>query len=63
MYDILFGLKFGTMMLAFILGLSCIIMASISTKQGQEAMKERVEYGFMGISGVAISALMLYAMS
>lgn len=63
MYDILFGFKFGVMMIAFILGLSCIIMAAISTKQGGEAMRERVEYGFMGVSGVAISALMLYALS
>ena len=63
MYDVLFGFKFAAMMVAFILGLSCIIMAAISTKHGKEAVIERVEYGFMGVSGVAISALMLYALS
>lgn len=63
MYDIIFAVKFAAMMLAFVLGLSCIVMACISTKQGQEAIRERVEYGFMGVSGVAVSALLLYAIS
>lgn len=55
-------LLFGAMMLSAILGLSCIVMAIISTKTGAEAYKERIEYGFFGVSGLGIMAVLLYAL-
>ena len=47
-------LLFGAMLLALILGLSCIVMAFLSSKNGAEALKERIEYGFLGVSDVGI---------
>jgi len=65
MLDFLLGigdsLVFAAMILALILGVSCIVMAFISNKSGAEALKERIEYGFMGISGLAITGLLAYA--
>ncbi|GLR72481.1 hypothetical protein [Agaribacter marinus] len=63
MNDILNTLKLGVLFLALILGLSCIVMSVISTKQGAEAMQERVEYGFFGVTGLVITGLMAYALS
>ncbi|MBT1451126.1 hypothetical protein KJ365_09560 [Glaciecola sp. XM2] len=54
---------FGVMMLALVLGLSCIVMAIISTKKGQEAFQERIEYGFLGVTGLVITGLLAYALS
>ncbi len=54
---------FGAMMLALVLGLSCIVMGFLSNKKGVEAMKERIEYGLMGVSGLAITALIGFALA
>lgn len=51
----------AALFISLILGLSCVAMACLSTKKGAEAIKERVEYGFMGVSGLAIMALLVYA--
>lgn len=63
MIEILSTIKFGFMMVALVLGLSCIIMMFISSKTGKEALQERIEYGFLGVSGLVISLLMAYALS
>jgi len=63
MNEILATLLSGATMLALILGLSCIIMAVITTKNGSEALKERIEYGMFGVSGLAISILLVVASS
>ncbi len=55
------ALLFGFMMLSLVLGLTCVVMAFLSTKTGAEAMKERIEYGFLGTSGLAIMGLLAYA--
>ena len=52
---------FGLMLLALILGISCIVMAIISGKKGAEGMKERIEYGFFGVSGLGFMGLLAYA--
>lgn len=57
------ALLFAMFLVALILGLSCVVMAFISNKTGAEALKERIEYGFMGISGLAIMGLLAYAMA
>ncbi|WP_395341476.1 hypothetical protein PN836_019320 [Ningiella sp. W23] len=63
MNEILDLLKFGVLLVALVLGLSCIVMAVISTKSGKEAMQERIEYGFMGVAGLVVVLLMAYALS
>lgn len=52
---------FGLMMLALVLGVTCIVMAFLSDKKGAEALKERIEFGFFGVSGLAIMALLAVA--
>lgn len=47
--------------LGVILGLTCIIMAVISDAKGPELLKERVEYGFIGISALAIGIVLTFA--
>jgi hypothetical protein len=54
---------FGAMILALVLGLSCIVMAFLSSKTGLDAYKERIEYGFMGVSGLGIMGLLAYALA
>jgi hypothetical protein len=61
MNGILSGFLFGATVLALVLGLTCIVMAVISGKSGAEGMREKIEYGFMGVSGLAITALLGYA--
>ena len=56
-------LLFGVMMLALVIGLTCIVMAVLSTKTGAEAYKERIEYGFFGVSGLGIMGLLAYALA
>lgn len=61
MNELLTTVLSGAMMLALVLGLSCIVMSFLSDKSGAEAIKERIEYGFFGVSGLAITALLAYA--
>lgn len=56
-------LLFGAMMLALVLGVSCIVMAVLSTKTGAEVYKERIEYGFFGVSCLGIMGLLIYALA
>lgn len=56
-------LLFGFMMLSLVLGISCIVMAIITSKKGAEGMKERIEYGFFGVSGLGIMGLLAYAIA
>ncbi len=61
MNGILSGFLFGATVLALVLGLSCIVMAFLSGKTGAEGMREKIEYGFMGVSGLTITLLLGYA--
>lgn len=61
MNGILSGFLFGATAVALVLGLSCIVMAFLSGKTGAEGMREKIEYGFMGFSGLAIAFLLGYA--
>ena len=54
-------LLFGAAVLTLVLGLSCIIMAVLSTKTGAAAYKERIEYGFLGVSSLGVMGLLTYA--
>nr|WP_136252646.1 hypothetical protein [Ningiella ruwaisensis] len=63
MNEIISMLKFGALMVALVLGLSCIVMSLTTSKSGKEALQERIEYGFFGVTGLAITGLLAYAMS
>lgn len=56
------AVAFGIGILALVLGLTSIIMAFIADKSGN-GMQEKVEYGFFGITGFVIFALMGYALA
>ena len=56
-------LLFGLMMLALVLGLTYIVMAIIVNKSGAEGMKQRIEYGFFGVTGLAITGLFAYLLA
>lgn len=60
MYELISAATFGFMILAFVLGVTCIVMGATTGKQGPEALKERVEYGFMGVSGLVIALLTFF---
>ncbi len=56
---------FAATVLAFVLGLSSIIMGFLPQPAGAEGngMKEKVEYGFFGVSGLVIGVLLLVALN
>lgn len=54
---------FGVALLAFVLGLSSLIMGFLpDNSQGVTAIKNKVEYGFFGAAGLVVCALFVYAM-
>jgi hypothetical protein len=61
MNGILSGFLFGATVLALVLGLTCIVMAFLTGKTGADGMREKIEYGFMGVSGLTITFLLAYA--
>ena len=54
---------FGAGLIAFVLGMSSIIMGFMSAKAGAEGMQEKIEHGFFGVSGLVVCVLMAYALS
>lgn len=57
------AIGFGILVVAFVLGVSSLIMAAMIDKQSETAMQQRVEYGFFGISGLVIFLLLSYALA
>lgn len=57
------AIGFGAGLLAFVLGLTSIIMGFMTAKAGAEGMQEKIEYGFFGVSGLVVCVLMVYALS
>lgn len=55
---------FAATVLAFVLGLSSIIMGFMPQPAGAagNGMKEKVEYGFFGFSAIVIGLLLLVAL-
>ncbi|MBN7821892.1 hypothetical protein KJY73_21155 [Bowmanella sp. Y26] len=53
---------FGLALMAFVLGFSSIIMAMIHKPVlVDDVMKEKVEYGFFGVTGLVLCILFSYA--
>ncbi len=46
------AILFGVALVAFTLGLSSIVMGFMSSKEGSEALHERIEMGYLGVSGL-----------
>lgn len=63
MFEWINALAFGGALLALVLGLTCVIMAFLSSETGEAGMKEKVEYGFFGVSGIILTALLAYALA
>ncbi|MBT0585873.1 hypothetical protein [Alteromonas oceanisediminis] len=63
MADWLNAILFGVALVTVVLGLTSIIMAFMSDKQGADAMKERIEYGFLGLSALTIAGLVGYVLA
>jgi hypothetical protein len=61
MNGILSGFLFGATAIALVLGLSCIVMACLTEKSGAEGLREKIEYGFLGMSSLTITFLLAYA--
>ncbi|HAU92390.1 hypothetical protein ACFOEW_07765 [Alteromonas oceani] len=60
MSDWIDAILFGVALVAFTLGMSSIVMGFMSGKEGSEALHERIEMGYLGVSGLVVSLLMLY---
>ena len=54
------ALLFGVALLAFTLGLTSIISVFMSSKQGSEALHEKIEMGYLGVSGLVVSLVLGY---
>jgi hypothetical protein len=56
------AILFGCALVAFVLGISSVIMGFLPQEDGQSVMKNRIEYGFFGVTGLVVFALFMYAM-
>lgn len=57
------AILFGLALLAFVLGISSIIMAMTYKPVTVGAqMKSKVEYGFFGVTGLVLGLLFVYAL-
>lgn len=54
------AILFGFTVLAFALGLSCVIMGFLPSPAG--GMKEKVEYAFFGVTGLVVGLLLTIAL-
>jgi len=57
------AILFGCALVAFVLSLSSIIMGFLPQANSVNVMKTRVEYGFFGMSGLAVFFLFVYALT
>ena len=57
------ALIFGVAVVAFVLGLSSIIMGMMVSSEGENPMAERIEYGYLGVSGLVFCLLMVYLLA
>lgn len=53
---------FGLALITFVMGVSSIVMSLLPQPAGENVMRAKVEYGFFGVSGLAIFAVFVYAL-
>jgi hypothetical protein len=54
---------FGFTLITFVLGISSIIMSILPTPEGGSVLQSKVEYGFFGVSAMALFAVFVYALA
>ena len=54
---------FGIALIALVLGLSSIVMGIMSDKSGAEALKERIEYCYLGVASLPVCGLFGYLLA
>ncbi len=57
------ALGFGIGLLAFVLGVTSIIMGFMASEANGQGMQHKIEYGFFGVAGLIVSLLMGYALA
>lgn len=57
------ALMFGFALVAFVLGISSVIMGFLPQAEGANGLKEKIEYGFFGITGLVICIMLSYAIA
>jgi hypothetical protein len=62
MSDWLNAILFGVGLVALVLGLSSIIMGLMSAKTGSSGLQEKIEYGYLGVSGLVVFLVVGYAL-
>lgn len=62
MTDWINAIMFGVALIAFVLGLTSVIMGFMTSTEGGKGMQEKIEYGFFGVSGLVVCLLMGYAL-
>ena len=53
---------FGLVVVSFVLGISSIIMGLLPQPAGANGMRNKVEYGFFGVSALVLFAVFFYAL-
>ena len=54
---------FGFTLIAFVLGMTSLIMSFLPAVEGKNVMQSKVEYGFFGASGLVLSIVFVYALA
>ncbi len=60
MSDWIDAILFAVALAAFTLGMSSIVMGFMTNKEGSEALHERIEMGYLGVSALVVCLLMVY---
>ncbi len=63
MNDWINAIMFGIALIAFVLGLSSVIMGFMTSPAGENGMQEKIEYGFFGVSGLVVCLVLGYALA
>ena len=63
MSDWVNAIVFGIALIAFVIGMSSIIMGFVTGNDGENVMQERIEYGFFGVSSLVLCLLMGYLLA
>lgn len=56
-------LIFVMALIAFVMGMSSLIMGLLPQPAGQNVMKNKVEYSFFGVSGLVVCLVFSYALA
>lgn len=63
MHEWLEALTFGLALVAFVIGMSNVIMGFMVPKHVGNPIQQRIEFGFIGVSTLVMCLLMIYLLS